>query len=281
MTSLPAGQHVSRAIHKASPFVEKLARFGYAAKGVVYVIVGTLAAMAAFGTGGETTGSRGALHTIMDQPFGQVMLGLVAVGLFGYALWQFVRAVEDPENEGSDGKALAKRATFLISGIIHLGLVLAAIRLLTGSMAGRGGDDAGTQDWTATLMSYPAGQWLVAAVGLIIGGYGIGQAVKGYRSDLDDQLELHSLSPGPHRWTIRISRFGMIARGVVFMIIGALLVVAAVHNDPSEAKGVGGALDALARQPYGPWLLGAVALGLVAYGLYQFILARYRHIEVA
>src|SRR5688500_15697197 len=127
---------VTEVARKVSPFVRKFARVGYAAKGVVYVIVGGLAAAAAFGNGGQTTGSRGALPTLLDQPFGQVLLGMVAFGLACYAIWQFIRAVEDPENEGSDAKAIAKRVHFFISGIIHLGLVFVAVRMMASGGGG-------------------------------------------------------------------------------------------------------------------------------------------------
>jgi hypothetical protein len=275
-----ARQHAREAVHKASPFVEKFARFGYAAKGVVYVIVGALAAMAAFGAGGETTGSRGALDTIAAQPFGRVLLGVVAFGLLGYACWQFIRAVEDPENEGSDRKGIAKRIGFFISGVVHLSLVFAAVQTLRGS-GGSGDDDAGARGWTAELMSYPAGQWLVAAVGLGIALYGLHQLYRAFKAKLDKMLALGGLDPAVARWVRYVSRFGMAARGVVFAIIGGFLVTAAVQEDASEARGVAGALRALEQQPYGPWLLGIVALGLIAYGVYEFVKARYRQIDVA
>lgn len=275
-----ARDHVNDAVHKASPFVRKFARFGYAAKGVVYVMVGGLAAAAAFGRGGETTGSRGALQAVLEQPFGQVLLGIVAFGLACYAAWQFIRAVEDPENEGSDGKAIAKRVGFFISGVIHVGLVIAAVRMVVGS--GGGGDgsgDSGAQGWTATLMSYPLGQWLVAIVGLIIAGYGVAQLIRAYKADLDSQLVLSGMSAAARQWIRRVCRFGMAARGVVFGIIGLFLVLAAWRQNPSEARGLGGALRSLQEQGYGPWLLGVIALGLIAYGIYEFVLARYRRID--
>ena len=272
--------HDAHAVGEVSPFVRKFARLGYAAKGVVYVIVGGLAAAAALGRGGQTTGSRGALQTLLEQPFGRVLLGVVAFGLACYAAWQFIRAVEDPEREGTEGKAIAKRAGFFISGVIHVGLVVAAVQMVGGK--GGGGDgsgDSGAQDWTAKLMSYPLGQWLVAGVGLAIAGYGLWQIIRAYKADLDSQLVLSKLGAMAQGWVRRISRFGMAARGVVFGIIGAFLVVAAWHANPGEARGVGGALDSLQGRSYGPWLLGVVALGLVAYGVYEFVRARYRRIE--
>ena len=277
-----ARDHVNAAVRQVSPFIRRFARCGYAAKGVVYVIVGGLAAAVAFGRGGQTTGSRGALQALLEQPFGRVLLGIVAFGLACYAAWQFIRAVEDPEHEGADGKAVAKRAGLFVSGVIHVGLVVAAVAMVGGG--GGGGDGSGdgsAQDWTATLMGYPLGRWLVATVGLVVGGYGVHQLVRAYKADLDSQLVLAGLSATTQQWVRRVSRFGMAARGVVFGIVGLFLLLAAWRHDPGEARGLGGALHSLQEQGYGPWLLGAVAVGVIAYGGYQFVLARHRRIEGA
>lgn len=266
---------------KASPFLEKFARFGYAAKGVVYILVGGLAAFAAVGSGGQTTGSKGALQMLSEQPFGRILLGLVAFGLAGYAVWQFIRAIEDPENEGADGKAIAKRVGFFISGLIHFGLVWYAIGIITGAATGGsgGGESQGAQTWSARVMQYPLGQWLLLLIGVGIIGYGIYQLVKAFKSELGKRLRLGELDPRTYRVVVAVSRFGLAARGVVFGIIGGFLAMAAYHHNASEARGLDGALETLQRQPYGPWLLGAVALGLIAYGLFEFVKARYRQIN--
>jgi hypothetical protein len=287
MTTVPtnledAKAHLRDARHKASPFVEKFARFGYAAKGVVYCVVGGLAAFAALGSGGETTGSRGALETLSEQPFGRILLGIVAFGLGGYALWQFIRAIEDPENEGQGGKAIAKRIGFFISGVLHFALVWYAIGIVTGAATGNsggGGGDDGAQSWSAKAMSYPMGRWFVFLTGLGILGYGVYQLVRAFKSELGKRLHLGQLEQHTYRAVVAVSRFGLAARGVVFGIIGGFLAMAAYHHNPNEARGVAGALDTLQRQPYGPWLLGAVAIGLIGYGIHQFVTARYRRIS--
>ncbi len=268
---------------RARPTIAKLIRLGYAAKGLVYVIVGVLAALAGFGSrGGETTGSRGAMDTIMEQPFGRTLLGVVAVGLAGYVLWQLFRAAKDPEHADDGAKSWGRRAMYLGSGLIHAGLVVAAARMVMegGGGGGSGDDNANARGWTATFMSYPYGRWLVGLAGLGIAGFGLYQIYKGYKADLDKQLAMGRMGASGHRFAVMMGRLGIAARGVVFTIIGGLLVMAAYHEKPSEAKGLGGALDTLAAQPYGPWLLAAVGLGLIAYGIYLFIRARYRRIEL-
>ena len=287
MTTVPTNFHdaadqLRQVRHKAGPFVESFARIGYAAKGVVYVVIGVLSAMAGLGAGGETAGTRGAMETIARQPLGQIMLAVVALGLVGYGVWQFIRAIEDPENEGADGKGAAKRIGFFISGTIHFGLVWYAIGIITGAALGGtagGGDDASAKGWSATAMSFPMGRWLVAAAGVGFIGYGIWQLVRAFRSHLDRRLRLGEMSPHTRKFVIHLSRIGMAARGVVFGVIGVFLALAAWRHNANEARGLGGALHALEEQPYGPWLLAAVGAGLIAYGVYEFTEARYRQIN--
>lgn len=262
-----------------SVWVERLARFGYAAKGTVYGIVGLLAAQAAFGTGGKTTDTQGALQTIVTQPFGKVLLGLVAIGLMGYVLWRFVQAIKDPENKGTDAKGLAQRLGYAISGLIYAGLALSAVRLVLGS--GGGGNSNSTQDGTASLLAQPFGQWLVGAVGAFVIGLGFYQFYLAYSAKFRKELNLTQLSDTEQKWVMSIGRLGLAARGIVFCVIGFFLIQAGRQSDPKEARGLGEALQALAQQPYGPWILGIVAVGLVAYGIYMVIQARYRRLVTA
>lgn len=270
-----------RAALHAGPWIEFLARFGYAAKGAVYALAGILSLLAAFRfASGQVTGSRGAMQALLDQPFGWLALSAIAVGLAGYALWCFVLAVVDPEREGRDWRGLAKRFGKFVKGVVHLGLVGAAAGLLVGITASRGGEDDAIERWTARLMSLPLGVWLVAAAGLGVLFYGGFQVYRAFRpKQLDDQLSLYRLSDTVHRWLLRVSRFGVGARGVIFGVMGVMLVLAALHANPQEAQGVGSALQTIQRQPAGKWLLALVALGLISYGLYEFIRARYRRID--
>jgi hypothetical protein len=260
-----------------SDTVEKLARLGYLVKGVVYGLIGVLAIMAAFGSGGQTSGSRGVLGTIAGGPFGQILLGIIAVGLFGYALWRFVQAFADPDNQGTDAEGLVKRTGYFVSGVLYAGLGIAAVRLLLGS-GGGGGGGSSADSWTAKLMAQPFGLWLVGIVGAVVIGFGLYQLYKAYKADFFDKLKTAEMSATERKWTKRSGQAGLAARGVVFCIIGVFLIQAALSANPEEARGLGGALDTLAAQPYGPYLLGAVALGLVGYGVYCAVNARYRRI---
>ena len=265
----------------ASPWVERLARFGYAAKGAVYIVVGLLAAMAAFGAGGKTTDTRGALATIVTQPFGRVLLGAVAVGLVGYAIWRLVQAGVDAEHKGSEAKGSAIRIGYAISGLVHASLAFTAMQLVLGSESGssrRGGGDSAPQDWTARLMGQPFGQWLVALLGAVIIGIGLSQLYKAYTAKFREKLKLSEMSNTEQTWATRSGRLGFAARGVVFGVIGTFLILAALRSDPSQSRGLGGALRALEQQSFGSLILGVVAIGLVAYGVFMFVAARYRRI---
>jgi hypothetical protein len=268
---------VEQSAVQAAPWVERLARFGYAAKGVVYVIIGILALQLAFGQGGEATGPEGALDTIGRQPFGRTLLAVMAVGLLSYALWRFVQAALDPEDKGRDAKGLAQRAGYVVSGLTYGALGLLAGRMALGAASGE--DGGGAQDWTAWLLAQPLGVWLVALAGLIVIGAGLYQLYYGLSGKFRDELKLHAMSRTEQTWATRSGRLGYAARGVVYAITGGFLVLAALRSDPQQAGGIGKALGELARQPYGPWLLGVVALGVLCYGIYAFVQARYRRIS--
>lgn len=271
------GEVLRQTTQATGGWVEILARFGYATKGVVYVIVGILAVMTAIGAGGSTTGSSGALETIAQQPFGRILVGLTALGLIGYVIWRFVQAIMDPEDKGSDAKAMIARIGYAISGIVYGGLTFLAARMAL-SGGGSGGDSS-QQALTAKLMSQPFGLWLVGSVGAIVIGVGVYHFYLAYKAKFMEEYKSGEMSATERRWAKRIGQFGLSARGVTFAIIGSFFIIAALREDPSEAKGLSGALDTLARQPYGPWLLGIVALGLVAYGVFCFSQARYRRIS--
>jgi hypothetical protein len=264
----------------ASPWIEGLGRFGYAAKGVVYLIIGGLAVQAALGQGGQTTDQQGAMARIAEAPFGRSLLVVLAVGLLGYALWQLVRAALDTEHKGTDGKGLLVRAIFAGVAVIYAGLSLSAIRLAMGVSSGQGSTEK-AQGWTAWLMSQPFGVWVVGLVGAAVVANGLYQFYRAFKSDLTEDLSLYDLDATGRTWVARIGRVGYSARGVAFVMIGGFLVVAALRHNPQAAQGLDGALATLATQPFGPYVLGLVAAGLAAYGLFALVEARYRRMVIS
>ncbi len=246
---------------------------GYAAKGIVYLVVGILAGFAALGQGGRTTGSKGAIHEIGQQSFGQGLLLILGIGLACYALWQFLAAFFDAEGKGTDAKAIVARAGYAVSGMIHAGFALAALRPLVGGPSGSGSGDAASM--TAHLMAMPFGPWLVILAGIVVGGVGLVQWRSAIKRDYRHRFDLEGRAAAQSDWIERISRMGHFARGVVFLLIAFFLVQAGWKADAGQARGFGGALDALAHNSYGPWLLGITALGLICYGIYCAIVAIY------
>jgi hypothetical protein len=259
----------------ARPWIERLARAGFLAKGVVYLLIGILALQAAAGAGGRTTGTAGAFRVLLHQPLGRWLLWLMAIGLAGYAAWRMICALIDPEQRGRQGwKRLAVRAGYAGSALIHAGLAWQAVRLALGQGGGSG--DGQAESRTAQLLDAPLGPWLVGLVALGLAGYGVGQIVRGFRRDAASRLHLGNLGSDERRIVLRAARAGLVSRGVVFGLMAVFLARAALQHDPTEAGGLAEALQTLARQPYAPFVLGAVALGLAAYGAYQLALARYR-----
>lgn len=258
--------------------LELLARLGYAARGAVSLLVGLLALLAAFGRGGgAATGSKGALQELLLHPLGSVLLAAVALGLFGFALWRALQSLLDADGLGREPKAMVVRAGQAVSAVVHAGLGLFALSLLVGWGYGGGVDEElSARDWTRWLLAQPFGEWLVGAVGLAVAGAGFGMAGKAWTASFMRRL---ACGPDQARWVVPLGRAGHAARGVVFVLIGAFLVVAAYQSDPSEARGLGGALLALQEQPFGRALFGLVALGLAAFGGFGFMEARHRRID--
>ena len=269
--------HVRQVVRRASPFVEKFARVGYAARGAIYSLVGILSLLAALGHRDKAVGgSRSVLQHIFQHQYGQVLLLALALGLACHAVWQLILAINDPEFEGTGRRGIVKRLSYFGSATVHAALVVFAIKLLLG-YARRGDDDSTARGWSAIIMSYPAGRWCVAAIGVGFVLYGFRRIHKGWRAKLD-RIDFSSLGKNLGGWICRICQFGIIARGIVFALVGIFFVIAAYDQKPSEAHGLSGALDALRDQPYGTWLLAIVALGLMSYGFYEFVRAALRRI---
>jgi hypothetical protein len=259
------------------PGAELLARLGYVAKGVVYLIIGVLAVRVAIGDGGKTTDNRGALQAIYHQPLGQFLLGVMVVGLLGYALWCLIlRALLDADDWGTKPKGVVARLGYAVVGIAYAATATAAIQLLAGAGSAGKSTDASAQDWTATLIKHAYGMWLVILLGLVMIAVGLYLLYYAYSADFMQRFS--SLTGGLRRWVQRLGRAGYTAQGLVFGEIGIFLIVAASRHNPREAKGLGGALQQLATAPYGHVLLAFVALGFIAYGVYSFAQARYRRI---
>ena len=256
--------------------LDLVARSGYAARGVVYLIIGGLAVAAAVGSG-KTVGSKGALATLSGEPWGQAVLVSIALGLFGYSLWRAVQALLDADGHGTGAKALVIRAGLFVSAVTHVLLGVYALSLPFTLGAASGGGGSSTKGAVAWVLQQPFGIYLLFIAGICVFGAGVAQFWKGlsgkYQKRLDVDLALMTtLSP--------ICAFGLAARGVVFMIVGGFVLYAAYTYDPDQAGGLAEALHWLRAQAYGQVLFLIVALGLFAFGAYSVIEAVWRTINV-
>ena len=256
-----------------SPLVETLTRLGYGARGLIYGIIGLLALQVVLGGSGAFVDLPGAIAVMGQTPLGTLGLYAVLVGLAGYGLWGLIRALLDPLHKGTRLKGLAERAGFAVSGISYLLLALETYGLITGGAgaARNGAQTAQTQQAVGTILTQPWGQWAVALAGAVIAGIGLNHIRQGLQRTFDRQFSPYALTPAERRWITRLGQFGTAARGVVFSMTGAFLLLAAFTQDASRAQGIDGVLRELLRQPFGPWLLGVVALGLMAFGLYSML----------
>jgi len=258
--------------------LEPLARLGYACKAFVYAIVGLLACMAAFERGGRVTDTKGALLVILSQPFGNTVLFVLAAGLCGYALWRLLDAIVDPDRHGTDFKGLTERIGNVVKFAVYGALGVEAFRLARGLRASAG-TDAKLRMWTARLLDVPLGEWIVASAGLIIAAYGISEIVEAVKHRDDARMDLSSIPRDRRSVLLRICRFGVAARAVIIVAAGLFLVRAAIQDDPGEAHGIRESVLQLAAGAYGRWILGGIALGLLAYAIDQAVHARYRQIR--
>ncbi|ABW14645.1 protein of unknown function DUF1206 [Parafrankia sp. EAN1pec] len=252
-----------------SKAVNLTARLGFAARGLVYVLIGIIALQIAFGGSGEQANRQGALREISDKPFGTAVLILLVIGFVGYALWRLLEAAVGHHEESDEKKRTAKRVVSGIRSVIYLVIAGSTVAFLTSGSSGSGSGEPAP--YTARVMDNTGGRWLVGAVGV-----GIGMIVKGVTAKFEEKLKSGEMSPAMRAASKRIGQVGYIARGIVFGLAGVFVVKAAVEFDPDEAKGFDGTLRTIADQAYGQVLLVVCAVGLVLFGAYSFIEARYR-----
>lgn len=272
-------QELRRPAEAGRGWYAALARAGLVAKGVSYCLVGALAVKLAVGAGGEATSRAGALETLAHHGFGRVVLVALAAGFAAYAAWRFVQAyAERPGEDDSAAKAWGKRAGYAGRGLVYAGLTYSTLKLLLGGQ--QQSQDARAHHSTAVVLSWPAGPWLVGVGGLVLVGVALWNLYRGLSRKFEDKWRLSKLSPTLRTWGSRAGVVGHVARFVVFALIGAFVIKAAVDYSPQDAIGLDGALEKLARAPYGPWLLGLTAAGLAAYGAFCFVDARLRDVSV-
>ncbi|PJJ53216.1 DUF1206 domain-containing protein [Hymenobacter chitinivorans] len=272
MTSL------SSALPHPSPSqgIRTLARFGFAAKGAVYLTMGILALLAATGQqGGKTTDKQQAVQAIQDLPMGRFLLGLIALGLAGYVIWRFTQALRDTENKGHGAKGIARRIGYAASGLFYVALAFYAGKAAwqNTAVSSAGGSGNSKQSMVQTLLEQSYGPWLLGAIGLFIIGTGIYQIWRAYSGKFAKHVNASQLPANQQQIVFRTGQVGYTARGIVMAIIGYFFVQAARHSNAGEVDDTEGAFDLLSSM--GPAVLGVVAVGLIGYGVYQIVQAKY------
>jgi Domain of Unknown Function (DUF1206) len=254
---------------RAPAWVVPVMRAGYAARGIVYVLVGALAILAAW-HGGQAEGAKGALSTLTGKSWGSALLWIVALGLFCYAAWRLIAAWMDLERHGAEAKGIVARLGLVATGVIHAALGVYVVQLAaTGTGSGGGNSE---QRWTAWLMSQPSGRWIVVAIGAAVIGAGIYYGWKGISEKYKEHL----------RWTPTVERLdwlcklGFVSYGLVIAIVGCFLLWAGWTHDASEAGGLEQAFSTVHAAAYGRVLLGVLGIGVLGFAIENFIEAAYR-----
>jgi hypothetical protein len=261
---------VKNSAHNAafSPVMEVLTRLGYGVRGAIYIVMGILAVQVALGKGGALASPQGAIAAIGKQPAGMILLWVVLIGILAYSVWGLVRAIWDPLNKGSDTKGIFTRIGYFASAVGYAFLAYTTYGLIMGTSQSTSGSPAKI---LSSIMAMPMGRWAIGLLGLIVVGVGLYQIILGFKAGFEKQFQTYALTPKEAKLATDVGRFGTAARGVVFALVGILIFLAAYNSNPSQPVGMDAALAALLHQPYGIWLLGIIAVGLVAFGFYSLL----------
>ena len=245
-------------------------RAGIVCFGVVHLLIAWIALNLAFGGGGTSANQTGALRTLSDNPFGAFLLWAVAAGFVALVVWQALEARRHLALRArGGGKQTGKAVAAVVRAVVYAAVAVTAVRIAIGA----GSSSTSVDHVTRELMKLPAGPLIVGAVGVAIIGVGIAHAVRGIKASFVEDLNDSARGEGG-RVVVPLGRVGFIAKGIAFGVVGALFVTAAVSFDPKKAGGLDVALHTLLQQPYGKWLLAAVALGLACFGVYCFAWAK-------
>lgn len=254
--------------------LEYLARGGFIAYGVIHLLFAWLIMQVALGDSSGETDQSGALQTIGEQSGGKFLLILIIIGMVAMAIWQaFEAAIGESGPQGAGAKA--ERVVSACRAVLYGYFAYLAYKVISGANASQGDSQQST---TSSLMDNTAGRWLVGLIGLVVAGIGVGLVVYGLTKKFEEHLNTGRMTASVRRTVRRLGMAGYSSKGVAYAIAGVLFVAAAVTYDAEKARGLDGALKTLASQSYGPWLLGLIALGIAAFGVYCFFQAKYRKV---
>ncbi|PLT31424.1 DUF1206 domain-containing protein [Peribacillus deserti] len=262
--------------HELKPWIKKFARAGFMAKGTVYFLAGVLSLFAACGMGGDAKGTSGVLGSVVSRPYGEVIVWIIAMGLAGYVMWLFFQVINKQSKPKHGLKDILRRIGYAISCGIYAGLAVKAFSLAV--HAGTKGN--AKQTWTEKLLTVDAGQWIIGIIGIGIIGFGISEIYSGWSKRFLKQFDTAGMNPKEIEVTKKSGRVGLISKGIVFCFLGYFVVKMAVTVNPNNPKGLDGALEKMLHQPYGPWILGIISIGLAIYGIYEIMKGKNKHIVI-
>ncbi|MDT0677293.1 DUF1206 domain-containing protein [Autumnicola musiva] len=247
---------------------KNFARFGMAAKGAVYCLIGVLTALAAFGQGGQQTGSKGALQYLAQQSYGQILLIIMGLGLLGYVFWRFYQSIGNPKGLHDDAKGYAKRAAYFISGLLYGGLAYYSFKMAFGSSSG-----GGSKSMMGSLMSGSNGNTIAIIIGIGMAIKAIYDIYRAYSGKFREEVEEAGMDRKEQKLLVNAGKFGHTARGLVF----GLMAYLTLKSGLSKGSNIQTQTDAFSyiQNEFGSVVLGIVALGLVGYGVYMLIKAKY------
>ncbi|MFD8805304.1 DUF1206 domain-containing protein [Streptomyces sp. NPDC059597] len=261
------------------PVMVAAAKAGFAARGLIYLLVGVIALQMALGgdSGGKQADRGGALAELAEKPFGAAMLWILGIALAGMALWRLSEAVFGAA--GGDGHKASKRALSAARAVFYAFVCYSVLSYAAGDKgSGSGSSDKQSDDVTAMVLKWPGGQWIVGAAGLVVVGAGIYIAVRAVMRKFCKHLRTGEMSPTVRRTVEILGVGGGAARGIVFGVAGVFALIAAVQHEPGKAKGMDDTLRSFRDLPAGPWLLALIALGLAAFGVFSWCNARWREV---
>lgn len=269
---------ILRGVPPLHDLLEAAARVGYGARGFVYLSAGVLILLAAVDLVGDAVGIKGSLDWLAMRPFGRLWVFLVGLGLAAFVTWRLLQSVFDADHEGVTRHGLSTRVSQGFSGFSYAALSFAAFSLLVHTPDGDPAIEGvvRSREQAATVLALPFGKWLLVGIGLMIFGIGAGNIVKAWREDFTQYLACsaktcHRVEP--------LARIGHVARGLAYLPLAGLVVLAGLNSEASDVTSLGAALEAVERQPAGRWILVAGALGFIAFGVFSFIEARFRRIR--
>jgi hypothetical protein len=269
---------VAQASRASKNWIVRLAQWGFAAKGVVYVLIGALAVMAALGRDRQGADRNGAAQLIFEQPFGKILAILLVIGLAGYVIWRLIEGIKDPHHRGSNAKGILKRVGYIFSGLTYAAFAFSLVRLITGSGQSSSGGNS-QKSLAAKMLATDWGPYAVSAIGLVVMGIGLRYLYKAYQNNFIQKLNVQGLQTQVKKWISRIGQIGYAARGVVWLVIGYFALRAGLNSNANEVKSSSGAFNFI-EQSTGSIVLLIIAIGVVAYGIYMFVKAKYYQIRL-